>query len=169
MLPGDEEDIDEDDERWNLAGATIWDRQVAPDFDLPEPPRTELFILEPLGEQHNAADYAAWTSSIDHIRATPGFADRDWPRVMGIADNLEDLRQHAEDFRARKGFTYAVLDPADGDVIGCVYIYPPRNMVPDVRSWVRASHAHLDKPLWEVVSGWLDGEWPFIMVHYAQR
>ncbi|MDT4979178.1 MAG: hypothetical protein QOG07_1057, partial [Pseudonocardiales bacterium] len=54
MLPGDEEDIPEDDERWDLVGATIWDRQVARDFDLPDPPRTEQFFLEPLGEQHNA-------------------------------------------------------------------------------------------------------------------
>ena len=29
--------------------------------------------LEPLGPQHNAADYAAWTASTGHIQATPGF------------------------------------------------------------------------------------------------
>ncbi len=59
MLPGDQADIPDDDERWNLEAATIWDRQVAPDFDQPDPPRTEQFILEPLGEQHDAAGYAA--------------------------------------------------------------------------------------------------------------
>lgn len=92
------------------------------------------------------------TSSIEHIRATPGFADRDWPKVMGLAENLDDLRKHAEDFRLRKGFSYAVLDPADGDVIGCVYVYPPRVFTPAVRSWVRAGHAHLDVALWRPVS-----------------
>ncbi|PZR96692.1 MAG: twin-arginine translocation pathway signal protein [Candidatus Nephthysia bennettiae] len=142
---------------------------MAHDVDLPEPPRTDQFYLEPLGEQHNKSDYAAWTSSIDHIRATPGFAGRDWPRVMQLADNLEDLRKHAEDFRMRRGFTYTVLDPAEGEVIGCVYIYPSRDLSPDVRSWVRADRAELDVPLWQVVSAWLDTEWPFVAVAYADR
>ena len=30
------------------------------------------FRLRPLGPEHNASDYAAWTTSIDHIRRTPG-------------------------------------------------------------------------------------------------
>ncbi|MGA2014976.1 MAG: N-acetyltransferase, partial [Solirubrobacteraceae bacterium] len=37
------------------------------------------FRLEPLGPQHNVADHRAWTSSIDHIRATPGFSTWRWP------------------------------------------------------------------------------------------
>ncbi len=65
------------------------------------------------------------TSSIEHIRATPGFADRDWPKVMGLPTTSTTCAS-TEDFRLGKGFTYAVLDPADGDVIGCVYVYPPR-------------------------------------------
>ena len=34
------------------------------------------FRLEPLGPQHNESDYDAWSSSIEHIRATPGYPDR---------------------------------------------------------------------------------------------
>ena len=44
-----------------------------------EPPRrlaTEQFVLEPLGPEHNEGDYEAWTSSIEHIRSTPGFDGR---------------------------------------------------------------------------------------------
>lgn len=141
----------------------------AADFDPADPPRTERFYLEPLGEQHNESDYAAWTSSIEHIRATPGFAGRDWPKVMSLEDNLEDLRKHAEDFRLRRGFTYTVLEPADGEVIGCVYIYPSRNISVDVRSWVRADRAELDVPLWQAVSAWLAAEWQFVAVAYADR
>ncbi len=73
----------------------------------------EAFLLEPLGPQHNVADYAAWTSSLDHIRATPGFADRSWPHEMSSDENLADLERHARDFEARTGFTYTVLDPSD--------------------------------------------------------
>jgi hypothetical protein len=70
-----------------------------------EPPRslvTDRFRLEPLGPQHNAADHAAWMSSIEHIRATPGFPDGTWPPLNGMSleANLADLRRHAADFAA---------------------------------------------------------------------
>ena len=142
-------------------------------FDVPTSLQTADFVLEPLGPQHNDDDYAAWTSSIDHIRATPGFAEGSWPHEMTLAANRGDLERHAADFAARTGFTYTVLDPADGTVIGCVYIYPPRD--PDdpadasVLSWVRATNADLDAPLWRAVTEWLDRDWPFVRVAYAAR
>src|SRR6476469_928717 len=37
------------------------------------------FLLEPLGPQHNESDYDAWTSSMEHITATPGYPDGNWP------------------------------------------------------------------------------------------
>src|SRR5687768_17071074 len=99
-------------------------RFVPEHFAVPRTLRTDVFRLEPLGPQHNAADYAAWTSSIDHIRATPGFGNRSWPRHgITLEENLADLKRHAADFADRTGFTYAVLDH-HAEVIGCVYIYP---------------------------------------------
>jgi hypothetical protein len=41
------------------------------------------FVLEPLAPEHNERDYAAWMSSIEHIRATPGFEDWSWPHENG--------------------------------------------------------------------------------------
>ena len=81
---------------------------VPDDFAVPWELVTSEFRLEPLGPQHNEADYAAWTSSIDHIRATPGFPDGRWPYPMPPERNLADLRRHAEDFANRAGFTYTV-------------------------------------------------------------
>ncbi len=140
-------------------------------FAVPAGLRSELFVLEPLGVQHNVADHAAWTSSIEHIRATPGFAGRTWPAPMSLQENAADLVKHAQDFADRTGFTYTVLDPASGDVIGCVYIYPPRRSGydVDVRSWVRADHAGLDKPLHDLIRQWLAGAWPFQKPDYAER
>ncbi|NLF04960.1 MAG: N-acetyltransferase, partial [Actinomycetales bacterium] len=99
---------------------------VPDDFDPPTTLVREQFRLEPLGPQHNEADLAAWTSSVEHIRATPGYPDGSWPPPEGMTPerNLADLTRHATDFAARKGFTFTVLDPADDDVIGCVYLYP---------------------------------------------
>ncbi len=78
---------------------------------------------------------------------------------------------HAEDFSKRTGFTYTVLDPATGEVVGCVYLYPPRRpgYDVDVRSWVTADHADLDKPLYAFVCEWLARVWPFNEPDYAER
>jgi hypothetical protein len=133
----------------------------------------EEFRLEPLGPEHNDADYAAWTSSMEHIRATPGFAGRDWPHEMSPQENLGDLERHAEDFAGRRGFTYTVLSAGTSEVIGCVYIYPPRDPDPahdvHVSSWVRADRADLDAVLYAVVSAWLERDWPFKSVSFASR
>lgn len=142
---------------------------VPEDFDPPTTWVTERFQLEPLGPQHNAADLAAWTSSVEHIRATPGYPDGSWPPPEGMTAerNLQDLTRHAADFMARKGFTYTVLDPTDDDVIGCVYLYPPepesaaRGHDVSVQSWVRASHAGLDQPLADALAAWLATDWPW--------
>ena len=146
---------------------------VPPGFVPPEPPRTSTFWLEPLGPEHNDADFAAWMSSIEHINATPGFPDGDWPHTMPLDENLADLHMHADHFVRGIGFTYTVRSTADDDVIGCVYIYPSRNPDMDVHvtSWVRVSHAEYDADLWQSVGEWVAGSWPFRPEHvdYAPR
>lgn len=145
-------------------------RFVPPDFVAPLTLETQ-FRLKPLGPEHNDADYAAWSSSVQHIHDTPGWEDSSWHDGRSPLDNLRDLRGHAKDFEDRRGFAYAVLDPDTGDVIGCVYIYPDPSGTHDahVQSWVRASRAELDVPLWRAVGGWLASEWPFESVAYAER
>jgi RimJ/RimL family protein N-acetyltransferase len=144
---------------------------VPPGFVVPVGLATEQFRLEPLGPQHNEPDYDAWSSSLEHIRATPGWEKSSWPDDRSLEDNLRDLQGHADDFEQRGGFTYTVLDPATGDVIGCVYIYPDKSGEHDARvsSWVRESRAELDVELWRAVTDWLAAEWPFERVAYAER
>src|SRR5919204_2210611 len=72
---------------------------VPPDFDVPLGLETSEFVLEPLGPEHNELDYDAWTSSMEHIAATPGYPDGSWPRAMTRDENLADLQRHADDFR----------------------------------------------------------------------
>ncbi|WP_369778495.1 N-acetyltransferase [Streptomyces sp. R33] len=154
-----------DDQRLFVPGADT--------FEVPLGFEGDGFRLEPLGEAHNARDLAAWSGSIAHVRATPGFQGRGWPPVEGMtADaNLADLARHAQDFAARKGFTYSVLE--GDEVIGCLYIYPGKEAPGrvGVSSWVRADRAPLDKVLYEAVTRWLREVWPFDaeFVDYAAR
>jgi RimJ/RimL family protein N-acetyltransferase len=140
-------------------------------FEVPTRLVTSSFVLEPLGPEHNEADYDAWTSSLAHIHRTPGFEGRDWPHELSLEENLGDLERHARDFADRLGFTYTVRDAAGGAVIGCVYIYPATDSTHDaiVRSWVRESRAELDGPLARAVSDWLAGAWPFERIDHAPR
>ena len=142
---------------------------VPDDFDPPDELVAAAFRLEPLGPEHNERDHDAWMSSIDHIRATPGFPNGDWPTEMTLEPNLADLEQHARDFDQRVGFTYSVLD--GDDVIGSVYVYPSEEGGNDavVSSWVTANRADLDRPLWQTVSTWLADRWPFDAPFYAER
>ena len=140
------------------------------------PPATEVptgldhpaFRLRPLGPEHNERDHVAWTSSIGHIRSTPGFVGRSWPQPMSLEENLADLEMHARHFEQRQGFTFTVLEP-DGpeetaDVIGCVYVYgdDESDAQVQVRSWVRDDHADLDALLATTVRAWLESDaWPW--------
>lgn len=149
------------------------DHELVPDgFEPPTTLVTPWFRLEPLGPQHNEADHAAWTSSIEHIRSTPGYGESRWPppEGMSLEENLGDLRRHAEDFVQRRGFTFTVLDLAD-DVIGCVYLYPSADDEWDVtvHTWVRADRADLDGPLAQVVADWLARDWPWTRVDRRGR
>jgi hypothetical protein len=149
------------------------DEFVPVGFTPPTSLATDRFRLEPLGPQHNQADHAAWMSSIEHIRSTPGFADGSWPPPNGMTreETLSDLRRHAAAFVRSAGFTFTVLDPGDDDVIGCVYLYPSASEDWDVtvRSWVRADRSALDGPLADAVARWLAVDWPWTRVDRRGR
>ena len=148
-------------------------RFVPDTFEPPAGLDRPAFRLRPLGPEHNESDHAAWMSSVDHIRSTPGWEGLSWPHPMTPDENRRDLVRHAADFAAREGFTYTVLGTGDdaGIVIGCVYIYPSPEPGHDarVRSWVRAADAGLDPVLYRAVTDWLEAAWPFARVDYAGR
>ena len=137
-------------------------------FAVPTRFATGPFVLVPLWPEHNERDHAAWSSSIEHIRATEGFAGRRWPHPMSLEENLADLERHRAEFEERSAFAYSVLDPTTSDVIGCVYVDPaPSGDGAVVRSWVRESHAELDAQLRDAAVSWLEQEWPLGSVSTA--
>ena len=82
-------------------------------FVVPRTLSAERFRLEPLGPEHNDSDYEAWSSSVEHIRATPGWEASSWPDDRSLADNLRDLQAHADDFEQRERVVNAY-------VAGCI-------------------------------------------------
>lgn len=48
---------------------------VPHDLDVPSGLETPLFVLVPLGPEHNEIDSVVLTSSMEHIAATPGRVD----------------------------------------------------------------------------------------------
>ena len=167
LTPGEETDFARRWRRTERAARVAGHRFVPEGFVAPRSLSHNAFRLEPLGPAYNSADHAAWMSSIEHIRATAGFPDGDWPTLTGMTleENAADLTRHAHDFEIGRGFTFTVLDPSDGDganVIGCVYLYPAAD-VHDVvvQSWVRADRAHLDTPLADAVAAWIESDWPW--------
>jgi hypothetical protein len=137
---------------------------VPPDFEVPSPPDNQSFRFEPLGPEHNEADLEAWSSSIDQIRATPGFGTGGWPeRPYSLAENLADLERHRDHHRRRIDFAWTVLDPVHAEVVlGCVYLKPDPTGAADAeaRSWVRADRAQLDGPLRDHLRSWFANCWP---------
>ena len=140
----------------------------------PPPLHGGWFRLEPLGPEHNQRDHDAWMSSIDHIRATPGFAPGDWdsdgwPTPMTLADNLSDLVMHRREFDQRIAFAYSVL--SGDDVIGCLYIDPDHTGAADamVRCWVTAAYADHDHQFAEAIARWIEREWRLGAVRFPGR
>lgn len=89
---------------------------------------------------------------------------------MTIDANLDDLLDHADEFERGVAYAYTVLDPADGDVIGCVYIDPDDEADARCRLWVRADRAELDAVLEHTVREWLAGpEWGLDIVRFPGR
>ena len=133
-------------------------------------------MLEPLDPAHNERDHRAWMSSIDHIRATPGFAPGEWgsdawPEPMSAASNLADLQTHRREFDHGEAFAWSVLDPVTDEVIGCVYIDPDPTGAADavVRSWVTAHRAGLDDLLAIAIRDWIASAWPIRTARFPGR
>ena len=141
---------------------------VPEDFDPPRSFDGPGFRLEPLGPEHNERDHEAWSTSMDHIHATPGEWGN-WPRPMSLEENMGDLEMHAREFETREAFTYSILD--GDEVIGCLYLYPDEWGDTDayVSSWVRETRADMDAVVWSVVTEWLETDWPFRAFRYSER
>jgi hypothetical protein len=143
------------------------------DAPIPAELRGEEFVLRPLRPSDVDLDYEAVMATQETLRRGGG---GDWPRPdFTLAENLVDLQGHEDDFRARRGFTYTVMDPTETRCLGCVYVYPPayddgesraRDYETVVWFWVRPDGVadDLDRRLLAAMAPWLRNDFAFARV-----
>ncbi len=149
------------------------------DFRAPQGLRADEFVLRPIRASDAQLDYEAVMESREFLRA---WEQSTWPAddftVEANREDLENLeRRHADGV----SFTYTVMDPAETQALGCVYVFPgltsptvARAQVSPVGDadwsdyevavyfWVRASRLQdgLDRRLLDALGPWLEHEWP---------
>jgi RimJ/RimL family protein N-acetyltransferase len=137
----------------------------------------QAFVATPLTTDLVALDYAAYMASPDVIRV---HSDGRWP-VDGftIEENHKQVAQHQADHEALRAFTFLLLDPDQGESLGCLYLNPLHDYLRRVEAdrrtltrfpaesamvtfWLRQDHQDtgLAKVVAEAVNAWLLDAWP---------
>src|SRR5215467_8231729 len=99
---------------------------LADDFEHPQ--RVELSSghhLRPIRADDVDIDYPAVMGSRDRLWAKYGEAWGWPPATMSFEDDRLDLARHEAEIAAHETFNYAVFDPQETELLGCVYIDPP--------------------------------------------
>ena len=129
--------------------------------------------LRPIRADDVDIDYPAVMGSRERLWAKYGEAWGWPPATMTRAADREDLAHHEAEIAANETFNYAILDAAESELLGCIYIDPPDCTSPGgsdavVSWWVvdRMSGSALEQLLGEFVPGWLSEAWSFRSVHY---
>jgi RimJ/RimL family protein N-acetyltransferase len=142
-----------------VSGELIPRRLVPEDFAVPETLEHERFRLRMLSVTDVTKDFAAINE-----RVLPDGTPDPWSETTFL-ENLADLGWHEVEFKLKRSFAYTVVRTDESEVIGCVYLYAPRDDGYDVevRLWVtrQAWEEGLDAELESAVRAWVDREWPF--------
>lgn len=146
---------------------------VPADFQVPEiyVSRQGMFKLKPLGPKYAMQDYRAYMSSIDYLQKNFSGSNQ-WPHAgISLAEAVKDVEGEEAGFKARRKFTYAVLNMDEARELGSVYISPSKKEGYDavVRMWVTENQALIgfDTRLLDEVKIWLRTKWPFQKIAYV--
>jgi len=144
---------------------------VDSEFDVPETLETAQYRLRMLSVGDVVKDFDAVISSEAQLRTV--FPDSTWPDGLTLEQNLIDLGWHQKEFQRRRSFAYTVISLDESRVVGCVYINPTtkRGYDAEVYLWARESAlgSTADAELFDVVSAWLEEEWPFEKAAFPGR
>jgi hypothetical protein len=144
--------------------------------DFPFPRLVELSTghhLRPIREADVDIDYPAVMGSQARLWSMFGEAWGWPPTSMTHEQDRVDLARHEREIEARESFNFAVLDPDETTVLGCIYLDPPAKVGADAEVcwWVVDDQvgSELERVLDEFVPTWLATAWPFTDVRYIGR
>ncbi|MCU1355814.1 MAG: hypothetical protein JWM89_1232 [Acidimicrobiales bacterium] len=132
------------------------------------PERVELSTghhLRPIRAEDVAIDFPAVMGSRERLWSIYGEAWGWPPPTMTPEQDEHDLAHHEDEIEAHESFNYALLDDAETELLGCVYIDPVAGggATALVSWWVvdDAVGTPLETALDELVPRWLEADWPF--------
>jgi hypothetical protein len=141
---------------------------IPDDFIIPEKLETDKFLFRKLCYADAKLDYEAVMSSIDIIHQTRGGT---WPTPeLTYLDDQIDLAWHQREFEFRSTFAYTIMNLADTECLGCLYIYPAGfrdekslSGDADVSFWVtqESYDSGLYPIAYQTLRDWLRQDWPF--------
>jgi RimJ/RimL family protein N-acetyltransferase len=93
------------------------------------------------------------------------------PETMTREQDLEDLERHAEEMTALASFNYAIFDPDETALLGCIYVDPPEKAGSDaeISWWVVDAEVGrgLEDALRDQIPAWIGSEWPFTQPRFV--
>lgn len=140
------------------------------------PARVELGTghhLRPIRADDVDIDYPAVMGSRERLWSIFGAAWGWPPAAMTVEQDRADLARHELEAETRRSFNYALLDEAETELLGCVYIDPPERQGADadISWWVVDAlvGTPVETALDELMPRWISGEWPFVRPRYIGR
>ena len=142
-------------------------------FRVPERLVTDNFVIRPLRAADAELDYRAVMDSRERLLGVFG-PDSDWPAPdLTLEADRRALANHEREHQQRSAFTYTVMNRAESEVLGCVYIMPVHSDDYDVQVvyWVteQAAREGWEAELGAELEAWLASAWPFVSVLYPGR
>jgi RimJ/RimL family protein N-acetyltransferase len=154
------------------------------DGPVPEMLRTDEFLLRPLRATDVQLDYDAVISSRAHLLLSSGGT---WPKEgFTLEEDLSDLERHEREHGERVAFTYTVMNPAETECLGCLYLNPLERILGHgaesseylsdstayVSFWVRSTRLadDFDRRVLAALIPWSLNEWVFShLLFFAQQ
>ena len=130
--------------------------------------------LRPIRGSDVDIDYPAVMGSRERLWAKYGEAWGWPPETMTFEADREDLERHAEEIERHETFNYALLDEAETELLGCVYIDPPEKVGDadaEISWWVVDSCVGtvVEAALDDFVPRWIAQDWPLEHPRYVGR
>lgn len=145
-------------------------------IDWRHPRRVELSTghhLRPIRAADVDLDMQAVMGSQERLWSIYGQAWGWPPPTMTVDQDRDDLAHHEAEIERHESFNYALFDPGETELLGCVYIDPAQKPGADaeISWWVVDAlvGGPIEAALDDLIPRWLAAEWPFARPRYIGR